>query len=103
MIRMSEQWVRRQLKIARPEGLHIRPAAELSKLASQFAARIILRYGDREVDAKSVLDILTLGAMPGETVELCASGSDASLAVDALSEKWVELLGSVDPPGDAES
>jgi PTS hybrid protein len=61
-------------------GLHARPAAEFVRLASTFDARITIN----EVDAKSLLRIMSLGLGRGTTVELTASGPDARKAIDAL-------------------
>jgi len=38
------------------------------------------------VDAKSILDILTLAASAGSTIELRARGTDADAALDRLEE-----------------
>lgn len=63
-------------------GIHARPAAELAKLAGTFTADIRIRG----VDAKSVLQVMTLGVRFGETVELEASGPDAREAIAALTD-----------------
>jgi PTS hybrid protein len=61
-------------------GLHARPAAEFVRLSSTFDARITIN----DVDAKSLLRIMSLGLGKGQTVELTASGPDARPAIDAL-------------------
>ena len=61
-------------------GLHARPAAEFVRLASTFDARITIN----DVDAKSLLRIMSLGLGRGKTVALTASGPDARPALDAL-------------------
>lgn len=66
-------------------GLHARPAAVLAQEAQKFRADIQLRMEDQEVDAKSILDILSLAASRGSELELHASGADAREAVDRLS------------------
>lgn len=62
-------------------GIHARPAAELAKLAGTFHADISING----VDAKSVLQVMTLGVRFAETVKLEASGSDAQEAIDTLT------------------
>ncbi|WP_081697027.1 HPr family phosphocarrier protein [Megalodesulfovibrio gigas] len=66
-------------------GLHARPAAVLAQEAQKFRAEIQLRTEDQEVDAKSILDILSLAASRGSELELHATGADAREAVDRLS------------------
>lgn len=67
-------------------GIHARPAAKLAKEAQRFACDIALVSGGQEVDAKSILDILTLAAAPGCNIVIRATGADAGPAVDALRQ-----------------
>jgi phosphotransferase system HPr (HPr) family protein len=64
--------------------LHARPAAEFVRAAMRFDARIVVATPEREVDAKSLLSVLSLGAKRGTTLRLRAEGGDAVDAVDVL-------------------
>ncbi len=76
----------RAIKIANKYGLHARASTRLAQLAQQFQCEVYLaRAGtDEEVDGKSILGILTLGAEKGQTLQLRVSGDDAQNAMDAL-------------------
>ena len=65
--------------------LHARPAADFVRTAMGFAADVQVSAGEREVNAKSLLSVLALGAKGGTELRLTASGEDAAAAVDALS------------------
>jgi phosphotransferase system HPr (HPr) family protein len=65
--------------------LHARPAAQFVRLAMGFGARITVAAGEREVDAKSLLSVLSLGAKGGTSLRLAADGDDAPGAVAALA------------------
>jgi phosphocarrier protein HPr len=65
--------------------LHARPAAQFVKAAMGFSSRVSVGAGEREVDAKSLLSVLSLGAKGGTTLRLRAEGDDASAAVAALT------------------
>lgn len=67
-------------------GLHARPAANLAQAAQQFDARITLEYEGMTVDAKSILDILSLAAGQGATLTLRCHGKDAAQAVEAIAD-----------------
>ncbi len=67
-------------------GLHARPAAVLAKEAQKFSSDIRLSFGGKEVDAKSILDILTLAATNGSPLRIKASGDDAPDAVKRMKE-----------------
>ena len=66
--------------------LHARPAAQFVRAAMAFSSRIQVAAGEREVDAKSLLSVLSLGAKGGTTLQLRAEGDDASGAVAKLAE-----------------
>jgi phosphotransferase system HPr (HPr) family protein len=70
-----------------PEGidLHARPAGALVRAASAYESAITLSAGDRCADAKSILQVLALGATGGTEVAVTASGNDASEALEAIS------------------
>ncbi|GHV53368.1 phosphocarrier protein HPr [Deltaproteobacteria bacterium] len=67
-------------------GLHARPAALLAKTAQQFTADIILIASDREADAKSILDILSLAATQGTTLTVRGRGNDARDSIKSIAE-----------------
>jgi phosphotransferase system HPr (HPr) family protein len=73
-----------QLDITNSVGLHARPAALFVQEANRFAADITVRLGDTEADAKSILDLLLLGAVQGSRVTVRAEGPDAEAALAAL-------------------
>jgi phosphotransferase system HPr (HPr) family protein len=66
--------------------LHARPAATFVRAAMRFDARVFVASGEREVDAKSLLSVLALGAKAGTTLRLRAEGADATLAVSRLAD-----------------
>lgn len=71
-------------------GLHARPAARLAQAAQAFEARITLSYDDMTVDAKSILDILSLAAGQGASLLLRCEGDDALVAAESLAEFFNE-------------
>ena len=64
--------------------LHARPAGALSVAAAGFSSAVQLAVAGKEVDAKSVLSVMQLGASSGQQVTVRAVGPDAQAAVDAL-------------------
>ncbi len=73
------------LEITNTVGLHARPAALFVQEANRFAADITVYLGDDQADAKSILDLLLLGAVQGSRVTVRAEGPDAEAALEALS------------------
>ena len=67
-------------------GLHARPAALVAQTAQRFAARVSLVVAERRVDAKSILDILSLAAGKGTTLAIHGQGEDAEACVTAIAD-----------------
>jgi phosphocarrier protein HPr len=76
---------RRQVVIIDPLGLHLRPAARMVVLAKSFRSEIRVVCKDNTANAKSIIDLATLGAECGTTLEFEAHGPDAEQAVAALT------------------
>ena len=66
-------------------GLHARPAARFVQAASRFASRIVIRNGDREADAKSLISLLGLAVRLSSVITVAAEGSDADAALASLT------------------
>ena len=79
------------VKLPDDVDLHARPAAEFVRTAMRFSCSVWVAAGDREVDAKSLLSILALGAKRGTSLRLRAEGADAAAALQALSAAVTEL------------
>lgn len=67
------------------QGLHARPAARLAQEAQRFASRVSLVVDEAEVDAKSILDILSLAAAKGTRIVVRGAGDDARDAVEHIA------------------
>lgn len=78
--------VRRVIVICNKQGLHARPATEFVKLAQKFKSEVVLERENHRIEAKSVLNLITLAAGPGTELTLEASGDDAHEAVEALAQ-----------------
>ena len=70
--------------IVNPLGLHARAAARFVHTASGFNARIRVARGEREMDGKSIMGLLLLGAAQGCHITISASGTDQEQALSAL-------------------
>jgi phosphocarrier protein HPr len=75
-----------KLKIMHEVGLHARPAALFVQTAKKFESDIFVKNGEREVDAKSILSVLTLGINQGAEITITAQGIDAQQALGALKD-----------------
>ena len=75
----------KKVVIKNKTGLHARPAALFVQKAANFPV-ISITLGDKEVNAKSIMGVMSLGAGPGSEILIKAEGEDAQQAVDTLAE-----------------
>ena len=79
---------RTQVRVPWKEGLHLRQAAGVVRLAQRFRSTISIRFDSRLADARSILSIVTLCASMGAVLEVEASGDDAFDAVRAVEMEF---------------
>lgn len=84
-ISSEAQVVDAQVALPDDVDLHARPAANFVRTAMRFSAKLSVGAGEKEVDAKSLLSVLSLGARRGTRIRLRAEGDDAAAAVEALA------------------
>lgn len=78
--------IEHQLKIKNRYGLHARPAAKLVHIASRYMSDVLLLVNGEEVDAKSILGVLQLGAAEGTPIRVVCDGEDEGDALTAIKE-----------------
>ncbi len=84
--------VKRKVVIQNDLGLHARPAAKLAEAARKFQAKVYLRKGSQQVEAESILDVLSLACTKGSIIEICAEGEEAERAVSEIVELLTEKI-----------
>lgn len=77
---------RRRVVIVDVLGLHMRPADKFVTLAKTFRSDIVVICRGSMADGKSILDLATLAAGCGTTLDIEAHGPDAEDAVAALAD-----------------
>ena len=75
--------IEKVLRVACKQGLHARPAAMFVQIANKFDAQVSVRKGPDEINGKSIMGILMLGADHNAEIVLTVEGPDAQ---DALKE-----------------
>ncbi|WP_066501227.1 HPr family phosphocarrier protein [Abyssisolibacter fermentans] len=67
-------------------GLHARPASMFTKEASKYEADVKVIKEGKEYNAKSIMGILSMGAMKGDVITIVADGKNEKEAVEALKK-----------------
>lgn len=76
-----------------PSGLHARPATTFAAAAAAAPGEVTVAKGDTEVNAKSVLSVLTLDCRHGDEVTITVDGDDAAATLAHLVELVESGLG----------
>lgn len=79
---------KKHIKIQIANGLEARPVALLVQVASQFESSIYVESGEKKVNAKSIMGMMTLGLSEGEEIVISADGSDETEAIEKV-EKYL--------------
>ncbi len=73
------------LVITNKIGLHARPAALLVKTAAAFQSAVVINKGDKSVNAKSMLAVMSAAIKAGDTITVRAEGEDEAEALAAVA------------------
>ncbi|CCJ33193.1 HPr family phosphocarrier protein [Caloramator australicus] len=72
------------VKVNNPTGLHARPASLLVKEASKFKSSIFLTKNNKDFNAKSIINVMAMGAVNGDEIILKVEGEDEDIALISI-------------------
>lgn len=75
-----------KVTIINETGLHARPASIFVNMAAKFKSELMVQKGEKQVNAKSILAVLSLGISKGTEITISAQGPDEEEAVSKLVE-----------------
>ena len=78
--------VEKKVKVTLDDGLESRQAAMFVQVANKYASRVYIIMEDKQVNAKSIMGIVSLGMLKDEEVSLQAEGPDEQEAVHELAK-----------------
>jgi len=81
------------VKVTNRAGVHTRPAAMLVKVASQFASDIYLIRDGFQINAKSIIGVMTLAAEFGCELGIEVEGADEAEALKAIEDLFSSGFG----------
>ncbi len=78
--------------ITDPEGIHARPAGVLVKQATGYACAVKIAKDGREVDAKRIMGVMSLGVKCGTEITVKCDGEGEDIAIVELEAFFKENL-----------
>lgn len=82
--------VRRELIVKNANGLHLLPCSLIARAVKEFAGSVKLVRGSQAANAKSVMDIIQLGATCGTEVTLEIDGQGAEAVADRIEQLFAD-------------
>ena len=76
--------IENQVAVINKLGLHARAAIKLVQLVANFKAKITLCNGEKQASADSVVGLLMLEAVQGETIRVICDGPEAIEVMEAV-------------------
>ena len=80
--------ISKEITIRLENGLEARPVAMLVQVASKFDSSVYLEAGEKKVNAKSIMGMMSLGLDTGEKVTVIVDGADEVAALEDI-EKYL--------------
>ena len=77
---------KKAIQIKLETGLEARPVAMLVQVASQFESTVYINAGDKKVNAKSIMGMMSLGLASGEQITVSADGQDEEAAIEEIEK-----------------
>ncbi|MBQ5470651.1 MAG: HPr family phosphocarrier protein [Treponema sp.] len=85
--------VEKMLTVKNRAGIHARPAAIIAQTANKFQCEVTISHDDTEVNAKSIMGVITMAAGYNTVLKVVTDGPDeteAASAIEALFESKFE-------------
>ncbi len=63
-----------------------RPIAKLVQIASQYQSKVNIKQNEKLVNAKSIMGMMTLGLVVGQSLEVAVDGEDEADAMNSIEQ-----------------
>lgn len=83
----------KEIVIKNEFGIHARVAAAIVEKANTFNADIFIVKNGKEVNAKSILELLMLAVAKGEKITIKTTGQDSEIAINELVKLFEKGFG----------
>ena len=88
--------IEKKIVVANKKGLHARPAAMFVQMVTKYDVQVTVAKDDEKVNGKSIMGLLTLGAVFNTHLTVTVEGNEAEVAMNAfevfLSKQEEEFL-----------
>lgn len=83
----------KEVTVRNKTGIHARPATAFVKMASSFSSNVSIEKDGKQVNCKSLINILSMGITKDSKIKIIAEGSDEERAVTELVKMVEDKFG----------
>ncbi len=76
--------IEKAIEVKMAQDVDARPIAMLVQVASRYESSIYIISGDKKVNAKSIMGMMTLTLDKGQTITVTADGEDEQTAIENI-------------------
>jgi phosphotransferase system HPr (HPr) family protein len=73
--------IEKEITVTIENGLHARPAADFVKKINQYKSKVELVIGEKRINAKSILNLMSVAINEGQTIKVITDGEDEKEAL----------------------
>ncbi|MCI8342581.1 MAG: HPr family phosphocarrier protein [Firmicutes bacterium] len=77
--------IEKKIKIVNPSGMHAKASGQFVSFVYKFKSDVFIISGEREANAKSILNLIMLSLSCGDEILLRVSGKDEETAMEEIS------------------
>lgn len=81
--------IEKEISVIIENGLHARPAAYFVKKVNQYKSKVELVKGEKRINAKSILNLMSIAVKEGQTIKVIIDGEDEKEAL-AFVESFLQ-------------
>ena len=85
MGRIGDNMITKNINITSNEGLHARPATEISKIANKYNCDVNIKANNKIINAKMPVMIMSLGITQNTNVEILCNGENEEKAMEEIT------------------
>ena len=76
--------MRKTVEVQMDAGMEARPIALMVQTANQFSSHLYLEMDGKHVNAKSIMGMMAIGLIPGQSIEVNIEGEDETAAAESI-------------------
>ncbi len=82
--------IRTSVEVKADKGLDGRPIALLVQEASQYASKVYIQVGEKNINAKSIMGMMSLNLSGGDRITVVTDGEDEKKAAEGIKTFFAE-------------